>query len=187
MNIPFFKYYEKPEVNAITTQTKCQYCNSDENCLEGEYFDCGSSVFSVCINCLSKGEITVCIPDFINSRIKKQLSENGIGSEELILKKANQLIAELGKNPPVPWIQYNDWPVCCNDFMRYKGEWDQFEITQKAQDISIREYLLSILDSFSKNKINNFDLFWDDIGYGTSLFVFECINCSKIVAVSQSY
>lgn len=42
MSIPVFKYYKDPAKNAIFSKTKCQSCDTGENCLEGEYFDRGS-------------------------------------------------------------------------------------------------------------------------------------------------
>ena len=187
MNIPQFKYYQQPEVNAILTQQKCQSCDSEEYCLEGEYFDHGSSVESVCLSCLSKGKITVNIPDFVRNRIKNHLTGDCTKSQDSTQERVNQLIDELSKNPPVPWIQYNAWPVCCDDFCRYLGEWDQSTIVEKAQDKSTKDYLMSILDDFNKERIDDFDSLWNDIGNGTAIFVFECIKCSKIIAVCQSY
>ena len=187
MSIPQFKYYNHPEVNAILTQVKCQSCDSEEYCLEGEYFDLGGSVESVCLSCLSKGKITVNIPNFIRNRIKNHLTGNGTASDESSQERAHQLIDELSKNPPVPWIQYNDWPVCCDDFCRYLGEWDRSTVVEKAQNKNPQDYLMSILEEFSKEKIDNFDSFWNDIGNETAIFVFECIKCSKIIAVCQSY
>lgn len=188
MSVPVFKYFKNPEKNAVLAKTNCQSCDTSENCLEGEYFDQGGNIDSVCFDCLSKGKITVNIPDYIRNRIINHLNEMDIESKESSNEeKAKNLVDELSKTPPVPWIQYNDWPVCCNDFERYIGEWDKLDIIKNAPDENTRDYLMSILDNFSKEKIKDYDLFWDDIGNGTVIFVFECVHCSKIIAICQSY
>lgn len=188
MNIPEFKYFCNPIKNAEITDVKCQSCGADENCLEGEYFDCGDNVVSVCLDCLSKGKVTVNIPNFIKKRLMGHLKETGyVQNENQAEERAESLIDELSKNPPVPWIQYNDWPVCCGEFGRYLGEWGKEEIIKHAPDGNGKQYIISILDDFSRSKIDNVDYFWDDIDRNTVVYVFECIHCSKYIAICQSY
>ena len=38
---------------------------------------------------------------------------------------ANEEIEILKYTPPIPWVQFNDWKVCCDDYMQYIGEWEQ--------------------------------------------------------------
>lgn len=188
MNISKFKYYNNPGKDAIFTEKKCQFCGTDEHCLEGEYFERGDDVVSACLHCLSEGKITVYIPDYIIERVIKNLNELDKENKTHINKERGKNLAkELSKNPPVPWIQYNDWPVCCNDFGRYLGEWDKEEIVRNASDENVKQYFMSIIDDFSRSKIDNYDYLWDDIGKNTIIFVFECIHCSKIIAICQSY
>lgn len=188
MNMLNFKYFDDVIKNAEYSDDKCEICGSDEYCLEGEYFDHEEDIISVCIDCLRKGKVTVNIPDFIKERLYKNLKENETGLDETKLKqKLKSCVQELEKTPPVPWIQYNDWPVCCGEFARYMGEWDQDEINDNAPYGNGKEYIMNILDEFSKSKIDDIDEFWDDIGIDTSIFIFKCINCSKLIAICQSY
>lgn len=160
MNIPEFKYFNNPMKNAEFTDVQCQSCGADGNCLEGEYFDRGDNVISVCLNCLSKGKITVKIPEFVRKRLIVHLKETEYKQNKSQVKeKADSLIEELEKNPPVPWIQYNDWQVCCGDFVRYLGEWGKEEIDKHAPDGNGKQYIITILDDFSRNKIDNVDNF----------------------------
>ncbi|RFA31858.1 hypothetical protein CAI16_19655 [Virgibacillus dokdonensis] len=168
-----FKYFENPLENAEFTGEACQSCGKNEKCLEGEYFDLDDEVDSVCLNCLRLGKVKVNIPNYIKDRI------TGQGKEEKV--------AELEKTPPVPWIQYNDWPVCCGDYTKYIGEWEREDFEKNSKDGDGLNYLLSILDQSTKDKIENENIFWEDIGHYTAIFVFECLNCSDRIAVPQSY
>lgn len=173
-----FKYFENPLKNAVFTEEECQSCGTDKYCLEGEYFDHGDDIVSVCINCLSQGKIKVSIPQYIRERIGNELGND----HEKELK-----IDELERTPPVPWIQFNDWPVCCGDFSKYVGEWKQDDFVKESDDGNGLTYLLQILEDSSKEKIVNPEAFWEDVGQYTAIFVFECIDCSKRIAVPQSY
>ncbi|API94380.1 hypothetical protein BKP57_20600 [Virgibacillus sp. 6R] len=84
-------------------------------------------------------------------------------------------------------MQYNDWPVCCGDYTKYIGEWEREDFEKNSKDGNGLNYLLSILDQSTKDKIENVNNFWEDIGQYTAIFVFECLNCSKRIAVPQSY
>lgn len=188
MDIQQFKYFSNPTKNAEIIDVKCQFCGADENCLDGEYFERGDDVISVCFKCLSKGEMTVNIPDFVKKKLVDNLKKNGcVQNEKQAEERAESLMIELKKNPPVPWIQYNDWPVCCGDFCIYLGEWEREEIIKHSPDGNGKQYIVSILDDFSRSKINDIDYFWEDIGGNTAVFVFKCIHCSKYIAVCQSY
>lgn len=169
-----FKYFDDPLKNAeFIDEEECQSCGASSHCLEGEYFDLDEEVISVCLDCLQQGVIKVNIPKYIKDRIAD------IGKEEKV--------AELEKTPPVPWIQYNDWPVCCNDFTKYLGEWDRSDFEKHSNDGDGLNYLLNILDQSSKEKIESVQVFWEDIGHHTAIFVFECLRCSKKIAIPQSY
>ncbi|MCK4261153.1 MAG: CbrC family protein [Halanaerobiales bacterium] len=188
MKISQYKYFDNVLKNAEFTEEKCQVCSTEKKCLEGEYFDQGSEVTSVCLECLNKGMITVDIPQFIKDRIYLHIEGNLVSkSKEEIEKLSTQLIETLSKTPPVPWIQYNDWPVCCCNFAKYLGEWNREDINNNSTDGDGKKYLMSILDDFTKSKVDDIDILWDDIGQYTAVFVFECIECSKRIAVCQSY
>lgn len=183
-----FKYFRNVKNNAVFTNEKCQFCGSTENCLEGEYFDSDSDIVSVCIDCLSKGKISVNITEYLRTKLIEHLKETrGNRNMDQVEERAIELISELSKNPPVPWIQYNDWPVSCGEFCIYVGEWDKEEFIRQAPDGNGKQYVMSILDDFSRSKIVDIDIFWNDIGRNTAVFIFECTNCSKRIAICQSY
>ena len=51
----------------------------------------------------------------------------------------------------------------------------------------IKSFVSEILDEFSKNKIVDYNEFWNDIGINTAIFVFKCLKCNKFIAIAQSY
>jgi uncharacterized protein CbrC (UPF0167 family) len=167
-----FKYFSNPLKYAEFTDVKCQSCGTTQNCLEGEYFDRGDDVVSVCLNCLNQGVIVVDLPEYIKDRIHQDKTEK---------------LTRLERTPPVPWIQYNDWPVCCDDFMCYIGEWEQKEFDENSENGNGKEYLISLLDENIKNRVDDINVLWDDLGEYTALFVFECIHCKRKKGIPQSY
>ncbi len=182
-----FKYFNNPAKYSVHSKKPCQFCGENEGNLEGVYFEKGDNIQSICLKCLKEGKETVYIPSYIQERLEQNLNENNTLSEHDIRKKVISYIDELSKTPPVPWIQFNDWPVCCADFAEYIGEWDREEIIKNSKDKGGKKFLLEILDEFSKNKIDDFNFFWNDIGINTAIFVFKCISCNKFLAIAQSY
>lgn len=168
-----FRYFNDPIKNAVFTDVECQSCGSKEYCLEGEYFDRGDEVVSVCLDCLMLGKITVDIPGYVKDKIDED-------------KQRGKKIKDLERTPPVPWIQYNDWPVCCSDFMCYLGEWEKEDLNNFSNGDG-KKLVFSILDNDTRNRINDEDVFWEDIGEYTALFVFKCTNCNRMKANAQSY
>lgn len=177
-----YRYFDNVFKNAEFTNEKCQVCSTGKNCLEGEYFD-RSAVTSVCLDCLDKGLINVNIPQYLKERIYSHIQGNFVNRNEQI----EGLIKSLSKTPPVAWIQYNDWPVCCCDFTKYLGEWNRDDFDNNSPDENGKYYLMSMLDGFAKGKVKDIDILWDDIGQYTAVFVFECLECSKRIAICQSY
>lgn len=57
-----------------------------------------------------QSKTSVYIPDEIQSKIVRDR-----------IKK----VGELSITPPVAWVQSNEWPVCCDDYMKYIGEWEK--------------------------------------------------------------
>lgn len=184
-----FKYFEDYNTNARFTGEKCEICGKEDLCLNGIYLDIsGRDLESVCISCLVKGEITIQIPEYLRNRLYENIkSITPHLSEELINNKVNILVDELSRTPPVPWVQYNDWPTCCADFMTYIGEWETEDFEKNAADGDGKNYLLNSIDERTKNQIEGLDVLWDDIGYDTIAFVFKCRKCGKTAVVLQSY
>ncbi|MBM7868533.1 uncharacterized protein CbrC (UPF0167 family) [Clostridium pascui] len=184
-----FKYFEEPLKYARFSDEPCDNCGSTNLCLNGTYFDSSEDdIESICLECLVKGEIKVELPSFLVERLHDQikLKYQHISSYE-IQEKVNRILEELSKTPPVPWLQFNDWPVCCGDFMRYIGEWGKEEFNFNSHDGNGKEYLFKLLDVSFQNQIEDFEQFWNEIGEYSIVFVFECMECEKRIAIVQSY
>ncbi|WP_342346120.1 CbrC family protein [Paenibacillus mangrovi] len=96
------------------------------------------------------------------------------------------IIADIERNPPVPWIQFNDWPVYKGDFMQYIGEWSQEEFNNASPGGNGQDFVLSILNEETKSKINDNDVFWEDIGNYTAVFVFKSMDGNKMLELLKA-
>ena len=166
-----YKYFENVEKNAYFTETPCQFCGSKHLCLDGVFF-ARNDIVSICLDCFDKKRINVEVPDYIKARVK-----NNVDSKFGLLQF----------NPPVPWIQSNDWPVCCDDYMVYIGEWEQDDFNNYSNTESGKESFEKLMDSELLSRVESLDVLWDDLGYGTVAFAFKCLQCSKIVIICQDY
>lgn len=184
-----FNYFKDPLKYARFTDKSCDNCGSANLCLNGIYFDNSEDEFeSVCLECLVRGEVIVEIPSFLGERLYNEVKSRYQGSSLLgIEEKVNKMLEELSKTPPVPWLQFNDWPVCCGDFMRYIGEWGREEFNLNSNDGNGKRYLLDLLDDSFINQIDDFEVFWNEIGEYSIAFVFECIECKVRKVIVQSY
>lgn len=165
-----YEYFKNVEKDAIFTEEKCQFCGSKNNCLEGVYFE-RPNLKSVCLSCFQKKVIAVDIPQYLRIRVHDNMEK----------------INKLGYTPPVPWVQYNDWQVCCDDFMQYQGEWTQEDFIRESNDGNGIEYFKSLLDEDFIKQINDIDILFNDLGDDTVAFVFSCRVCDKKKVVCQSY
>lgn len=165
-----FKYFRDVH-QAAFTEEPCQYCNSTQNCLEGVYFE-RLDVKSICLECFSKKRVCVEIPPYIRNRIK----DNGI-------RKSN----ELSFTPPIPWVQHNDWAVCCDDYMEYIGEWEQDQFDDFSTEKDGIALLEELLDDKTRGRVDDITVLWDDLGYDTVAYVFKCRICGKMRVVCQSF
>lgn len=166
-----FRYFSNAAANAAFTDQPCQFCSSVKECLEGVYFD-SPDIRSVCFECLKRKKASVPIPPYV----KKQISQNEPEKTALLMQ-----------TPPVPWVQYNDWPVCCDDYMRYIGEWTREDFQKEAADGDGIGLLRMILRGDQLSRTDDFEALWDSIGDDTVVFVFRCLICGKLTAVCQSY
>lgn len=91
-----YKYFANAEENAYFTDVPCQFCGGHQFCLDCAFFE-RNDVVPICLDCFDKKRINVEIPDYIKAKIKYD---------------ANKKFEILKLNPPVPWIQNNDLPVC---------------------------------------------------------------------------
>lgn len=183
-----FRYFKDVFKNAIFTDAECDICGTKKNCLEGEYFSDSGKYNSVCLNCLISGLAKVEIPNYIVESLKvKIINSKELLANEDIEENVKLKIKELEANPPVPWIQYNNWPICCNDFACYIGEWTQEEFIAQSNNDNYINFFKSILDDSTKSKIDDINILWEDIGHNTAAFVFQCLICGKYIVVCQSY
>lgn len=166
-----FKYFFNVEENAVFSNKPCQFCFSGKDCLDGVYFD-DPDVETICLKCLKQKKASVPIPQYVRRQIKQD--------EPL---KTTVLM----QTPPVPWVQYNDWPACCDDYMQYVGEWTKDTFLKEANDGDGIRLLRTLLRSDQLAQTEDFDALWDSIGDDTIVFVFRCLICGKLTAVCQSY
>lgn len=138
--------------------------------MEGICFE-QSDLKSVCLSCLDKRIVGVEILEYLKNKVHNNVEK----------------IEKIKYTPPVPWVQYNDWQVCCNDYMQYWGEWIREDFIRESRDgngINVFQRLLSV-DTIKK--VDNINALWDDLGYGTVAFVFYCPTCNNKKVVCQSY
>ena len=166
-----YKYFCDVLKNAYFTDTSCQFCGSKENCLDGAFFP-QDNLESICLDCFDKNKAHVDIPEYIKERVVNDRAS-----------KSN----ELRHTPPVPWIQSNDWPVCCDDYMVYIGEWEQDEFNSYAKDGDGQKALMELLSKDLVDRVDSFEVLFDDLGYETAAFVFKCSKCGRITVICQDY
>ena len=168
-----YKYFENVEKNAYFTDVCCQFCGSDSYCLEGVFFE-RDDVSSVCLECFDKRMVSVDVPDYIKTRVKSC---------------SNQKITDLQYTPPVPWIQNNDWPVCCDDFMVYIGEWQQTDFDNYSENKPNNgiEVLKLLLAPEIAQQVENYENLWQELGCEAGAFAFRCPCCGKTTVICQEY
>lgn len=166
-----YQYFSNVKRNAAFTEKPCQFCGKKEACLEGVYFG-GNSPEAVCLSCLADKKAEVDVPEYIQNRI---------------MNNRTAKTDELRYTPPVPWVQYNDWPVCCDDYMQYVGEWQQKDFIAHSLDGNGVELLEQLLEQDTRKRVDDIQVLWEDVGNDTVAYIFKCHICGKIVAVCQSY
>ncbi len=166
-----YKYFENVEKNAYFTDVPCQFCSSKRSCLDGVFFE-RDDIVSICLNCFDQKKANVEVPDYIKARVKNDVDNK---------------FESLQFNPPVPWIQSNDWPVCCDDYMIYVGEWEQDDFNNHSETGHGKETFKSLMDSETLKRVENFDVLWNELGNETAAFAFKCLHCGKIIIICQDY
>lgn len=166
-----YKYFQNVKKNAVFTEQPCQYCGKSCDCLEGVYFE-RNNVESICLDCFVNEKNSVYIPDYIRNKV---------------VNDSINKVKELSYTPPVAWIQNNEWPVCCDDFMKYMGEWEKENLIEESNGKDVVEFFKSMLAPEMINRIDDIEILIDDLGYESAAYVFKCIYCNKIVIVCQDY
>ena len=166
-----YKYFDNVKKNAVFTEHACQFCGSKNDCLEGVYFE-KNNIESVCVECLAQSKTSVYIPDEIQSKIVRDR-----------IKK----VGELSITPPVAWVQSNEWPVCCDDYMKYIGEWEKTDFINQSSHEEYINYFKKLLDKKMLERIDDIETLIEDLGYDSVAYAFRCIYCNKITIVCQDY
>ena len=78
--------------------------------------------------------------------------------------------------PPVPWIQNSDWPVCCDDYMTYIGEWEREDFIKNSTNGDGLSLLKELLIDELKNNVESYEALWTGLGYETAAFVLNVQN-----------
>ncbi len=166
-----YKYFTDVCLHAEFSKEKCQFCGSTEKCLEGVYFD-NPMISSICLKCFEQRKAKVNIPEYIRNKIKNNVNEK---------------VEELEYTPPVPWIQYNDWQVCCDDFCQFLGEWKKDNFINNSSGENPITFFKSVLCKETLELVDDIEVLWEDLGKYTTAFVFQCKKCNKKIVVCQSY
>lgn len=184
-----FRYFDNPQENAEFEEEPCEICGNNNNCLSGAYLDTSESeIESVCLGCIVAGKVKIEFPKHLRVRLFDEIKRfNKTITIEEAESKIDKIFEELEKTPPVPWVQYNDWPVCCGDFMKYIGEWEKDDFIKNSEDGDGKNYLSKLIDEKTKARIDSLNVLWDEIGEYTIAFAFECISCKQISIVLQDY
>ena len=109
-----YRYYRNGET-AFLTEGICDICGKKRKCCDGKSFEQGVQL--VCSKCIGKRLASACVPPEIAMQV--------IGPD------ANEKIEDLRHTPPIVWLQNNEWPCCCNDFMTYEGIWETYVLHHK--------------------------------------------------------
>lgn len=166
-----YDYYKDVKRDAVFTEEKCQFCGNDSDCLEGVYFG-QSKLNSICLDCLDNHRIEVYIPEYLRNQIQYNCERK---------------TEKLKYTPPVPWVQYNEWQICCDDYMQYIGEWEQEDFIKESVDGDGIGLLQKLLCQDTLDKVDDINVLWEDIGFDTVAFVFYCPICNRKKVVCQSY
>jgi hypothetical protein len=183
-----FKYFPEYEKWAVFTNEKC-ICPDDLPCLEPIHFDDPDIEDPVCLDQLVNGQVRVDIPAYLQKRLLDSiLKTHPSWSGDQTRNFAAQVVDTLSRTPPIPWIQNNDWPVCCGDFCCYLGEWSQEQLTESSSEGNGSSFLWGILADYRRNRRDAPGDIWQEIESGwTTIYVFRCFDCNKLIAVDQSY
>lgn len=158
-------------------------CPEDDPCIEGIFFDDPDVDEGVCLSELLSGRVKVSIPNYLRQHLIQSLQASGKKTSEEYLDAA---IDELSRTPPVPWIQHNEWPVCCGDFCQYLGELRK--LPEEIEPIVEATTLWEVTEETSRQKFTDAQSLWKCINSDwCSGFLFECAVCKKRVVVIQSY
>ncbi|MBI1923911.1 CbrC family protein [Candidatus Poribacteria bacterium] len=173
-----FRRFHNVEQHAVFTENPCEEGHRPPF-LDGDYFEGEFDEQGVCLECLLTGRKVVVLDPYLRSKIETQ-AHTPAG--------AKRIIRELERTPPVPWIQYNDWPFCCGEPMQYRGEYSRDHLFADEELADFPQCLWEIVDAVGKQQAIDFESLQDSIADGiTACFIFKCLKCHRFEAVCQSY
>lgn len=183
-----FRYFPEYEKWAAFTDENCP-CPDDLPCLEAVYFDDPDIEEPVCLDQLINGRVKVDIPEYLQKQLIDSIREKHHNwDDQQVTNSAGQILEALSRTPPVPWIQHNVWPVCCADFCYYLGEWSQEDLATTSPDGDGSAFLWAILEEPYRSRRDGPQGLWEELISGwTTIYVFRCFECNKLIAVDQSY
>jgi uncharacterized protein CbrC (UPF0167 family) len=173
-----FRFFRDFERNAKFTDEPCAPGHQPPF-FDGTYFDGEYEDEGVCLDCLVSGRKVVEIESYLRSKIEKYAQTQS---------DAARIIQELERTPPVPWIQYNDWPFCCHEPMQYRGEYSSESHFEDSELDEFAQNLWGMVDEQGKLQAGDFASLQGSIEDGmTACFIFKCLHCGRFAAVCQSY
>ena len=187
MSLPYeFRYFPNYQEWARFTDKPCASCQGTP-CLEGIYFDQSSELESVCLDCLTTGQVKVDIPSYIHNQLMESVRRtHSDWTDQQIDMHVAARVSALAMTPPVPWIQNNEWPVCGDDFAYYLGERNQEDLSLMAPDGNGLTYLHTIVNK--PEQMQDGAAIWHALENGwATVFLFECEANKTYIAVIQAY
>jgi uncharacterized protein CbrC (UPF0167 family) len=190
---PQFRYMPGARVLARWIDAPCA-CGAAGPNLDGAYFEGEGVLRAVCLRCLAAGKIErdlAGLRDELRARLK---ARNPAWGAARVTRTADERAAELARTPPVPWLGKNEWPICCDDFAVYRGEWAKREWERAAKDGDGQAALARVLGDADRAATVYKDLAPDAGGAAgpggrpdarVATFVFFCPTCKKLTVIVQ--
>lgn len=168
------------------TSAACR-CGAAGPNLDGAFFEGDEVRQAVCLRCLEEGKVSrdlsrprAALRDHLKARQRAW-------SATKVDRIADEKMAALAKTPPVPWLRENAWPVCCEDFEVYRGEWAKRDWNGVAKDGNGQAALGRVIGGDADRAAD----LWKDLPLEAgekalrALFVFFCPGCKKLEVVAQ--
>lgn len=194
-----FKYFDRPELFAVLrdTETTCDTCGQERICFDAEAFYGTDDLNSVCLDCLSSGELKgkdvfTCNGDI--EKLKRQLKALNPTFDDLEIESiAQQKTTELEKITPylITWQDWL-WPCVDGDYCKFIGFGSKPFYKKLSPNLQTEDFFKN---SFYDNKSDT-DYLWrealpdkeiknykDSNKYGTLFYVFKSINSDKILTI----
>ena len=160
MNLPNFKYIEKPEdiLSFSENPVKCDCCGNDVNFFTNTMFT-SHNINAICCDCVKTGLASKKFGGTFNNAFD-------IGNQEAFVELTT-------KTPPLPTYQEIDWPDCCNDFCKY------LRVCTK-EDLKNEKLLSDLQETFNDDEFSFEQLTEINHNY---ILLFQCTKCGKHYAL----